>query len=121
MTFMAICDHTELFKPVQLWYACVSLVITAFNRFGSETLGQTLVVVVTISLHLLPIATASHYMLYVPVLYLLDCPGVRAKTTTILNVTIQTIWMLVSVAVCSYVFGGASYEIYTRNNPHFND
>lgn len=117
---IAICNQSELYRPVQEGFAVLAVLIIVIHRTRGKTIGHAIVVGLTVAFRLFSPSQIGKGYLYLPVLYLYDCSGIRTKLTTIGNVITQTIWMLISVAVCSYVFGGVAYMVYTRNNPYFN-
>jgi hypothetical protein len=57
----------------------------------------------------------------IPILYFVDCPSIQRKLLIILNVMGQSLWLLISLSVCYYFFGGIAYKIFSNDNPFFVD
>lgn len=96
--------------------ALLSFALLAVNRFDRRCFGQWTIVGFTIAMHFLPQGNLSQVYMCMPLLHVIDCPGIRAKFTTILHVITQTLWMLTGIAACSYMFGGAAGWVYTQTD-----
>jgi hypothetical protein len=58
-------------------------------------------------------------LMLMPILYLFGVQSVIDKLKATVSVLGQSIWLLISLAVCYYVFGMIGCSIFSKNNEYF--
>lgn len=117
LLYVLLDDVPTLFPYVQSVMALLSvLVLLISQRCMASHLS---VIVVTGVLVVFPQLPTAKLFPLVPTLYLLSVGTVLAKLAGTLSVLGQSLWLLVSLAVCYYVFGIVGCRIFSRSNEYF--
>ena len=120
--YLLLDNYSSVFIYVQTSMALLSLLVVVINSFKRRVYGHIIAIIATcICVVLYKLYNIHRPFTLVPLIYLLGIPTVRKILLKFKDVLGQSLWLIISLAICYYLFAMLGVLMFSKHHAFFSN